>query len=206
MSEPREIAERAEPVVDGVWHWRIRNSQIGGSISSSHALADGDGSVVIDPVRLAEEALAALPRPHAICLTAKPHQRAAWRFRRELGAEVWSPDGTRPLEEEPDHRYGDGDLLPGGLRAVRTPGPASVHFCLLREAEPGVIFCTDLLAKRPGGPLEFVPLEYHVDAAETRRSVERLLELPFSVLCLSHGDPVTDDPKAAIRDLLDRTA
>ena len=37
---------------------------------------------------------------------------------------------------------------------------------------------------------------------ETRRSVERLLELDFAILCLDHGAPLTEDPKAAIRELL----
>jgi hypothetical protein len=50
--------------------------------------------------------------------------------------------------------------------------------------------------------LHFVPPEYHEDPAETRRSIERLLELPFSVLCLDHGVPLTDDPKAEIERLL----
>jgi hypothetical protein len=36
--------------------------------------------------------------------------------------------------------------------------------------------------------------------------VEKLLDLPFSVLCLDHGAPVTDDPKAALRALLEATA
>jgi hypothetical protein len=47
-----------------------------------------------------------------------------------------------------------------------------------------------------------VPPEYHEDPAETRRSIERLLELPFSVLCLDHGVPLRDDPKAEFRRLL----
>jgi hypothetical protein len=40
------------------------------------------------------------------------------------------------------------------------------------------------------------------DPAEARRSVEKLLDLPFSILCLGHGVPVTDDPKAALRAAL----
>jgi glyoxylase-like metal-dependent hydrolase (beta-lactamase superfamily II) len=58
----------------------------------------------------------------------------------------------------------------------------------------------------PDGELTFVPGEYHDDPAETRRSVERTLDLDFEILCLAHGLPLTDDPKAALRDLLDRTA
>jgi hypothetical protein len=52
----------------------------------------------------------------------------------------------------------------------------------------------------------FVPARYHDDPAETRRSVERSLELDFGILCLSHGAPITDDPHGALRDLLDRTS
>jgi hypothetical protein len=47
-----------------------------------------------------------------------------------------------------------------------------------------------------------IPGEYAHDLAEARRSVERLLELPFSVLCLAHGTPIAEDPKAAIRAAL----
>ena len=50
--------------------------------------------------------------------------------------------------------------------------------------------------------MTFVPFEYHDDPRATRRSVESLLALPFTVLCLAHGAPVVDDPKGAIRELL----
>jgi hypothetical protein len=202
MTEPSEIAPAAEEVVPGLWHWRIRNSNIGGSISSSHALRDGEGSILIDPVRLDPAALAALPRPSAVCLTSKGHQRAAWRYRDDYELEVWAPDGAPPMDGEPDRRYRDGDALPGGLRALRTPGPAQVHYSFLLEREPGVLFSPDLLMHPPGGALELVPLEYHDDPEQTLRTIEGLLDLPFSVLCLDHGAPLTGDPKAAIRQLL----
>jgi len=205
MTEPREIADRADEVVPGVYHWRIHNSNIGGSISSSHAVVDGETCVFVDPVRLADDALAALPRPAAVALTARCHQRAAWRCRRELGAEVWLPVDAAPADEEPDHRYGEGDTLPGGLVAVRTPGPEWPHYSFVRAAAPGVLFCSDLIGHDGHGTLRFIPFEYHDDPAETRRSVERLLDLPFSVLCLDHGAPLTDDPKGAIRRLLAAT-
>jgi hypothetical protein len=110
------------------------------------------------------------------------------------------------MEEDPDERYRVGDVLPGSLRAVHTPGPEEVHFSFLREAEPSILFCSDLLTHYEGRDLDFVPLKYHDDPEQTRRTVEGLLELPFTVLCLAHGAPVTDDPKRAIRELLERTA
>jgi hypothetical protein len=203
MSEAPEIAGDATSVVSGIWHWRIANSAIGGSTSSSQAIAGADRSVLIDPVRLAPDALAELPRPSATVITARCHQRSAWRYRDEFGAEVWAPAGAAATDQEPDHRYGEGDLLPGGLRAVRTPGPEPVHYCLLRDGDPGVLFCSDLLTSSADGSVHYVPLKYHDDPDETRRSVRRLLDLPFDVLCLDHGPPVTGDPKRAIQALLE---
>jgi glyoxylase-like metal-dependent hydrolase (beta-lactamase superfamily II) len=202
MSEPRETATEVEEVAEGLYHWRIRNSAIGGNISSSHALATSDGCVLIDPVPLAADALAALPRPTAIVLTARCHQRAAWRYRAALGIEVWLPEDASDADEEPDRRYADGDVLPGGLVAVRTPGPEWPHYSLLLEDDPGAIFCSDLVMHPGDGVLHFVPPEFHEDPAETRRSVEKLLGLPFAVLCFDHGAPIVDDPKAALRRLL----
>lgn len=204
MSEPREIADEIEEVVEGIWHWRILNSGIGGNVSSSHAVVDGDGCVLVDPVRLAGEQLGVLPPPGAIVLTARCHQRAAWRYRRDFDADVWLPEDADAADEEPDRRYAAGDLLPGGLRAFRTPGPEWAHYSLLLERDPGVLFCSDLVMRRGDG-LAFVPPEHHEDPAETLRSVEQLLQLRFSILCLDHGAPLTDDPQAALRELLAST-
>ncbi len=205
MSEPREIAERAEPVIDGVWHWHISNSAIGGAMSSSQAITADGGSVLVDPVQLDPEELAGLREPTAIVLTSKGHQRSAWHYRSEFGAEVWMPEGAAEADEQPDHRYRDGDQLPGGLRAVLTPGPAPVHYCMLLERAPGVLICSDLLSNSDDG-LEFVNPAFHDDPAETRRSVERLLDLPFAVMCFDHGVPITDDPKGDIKTLLAKSA
>jgi glyoxylase-like metal-dependent hydrolase (beta-lactamase superfamily II) len=202
MTEPREIATDATQVASGLWHWQISNSSIGGGTSSCHLLAVDGESVLIDPLRLEPAVMAGLPEPTAIVLTARCHQRSAWRYRTEFGIDVWAPQGAPEADEEPDHRYGESDELPGGLRAVLTPGPEPVHYCLFRADSPRVLFCSDLLMGGAGGEVTFVPGEYHDDPAGTRRSVERLLELPFDVLCLDHGSAVTGDPRGAIRTLL----
>ena len=157
MTEPSEIADSVEIVAEGVWHWRIRNAGIGGEISSSHAVAADGGCVLIDPVRLSAEALAALPTPSAILLNAKTHQRSSWRYRRELGIEVWLPADAPAADEEPDRRYAENDILPGELRAIRTPGPEWPHYSFLLERDPGVLFCSDLLSNAGGRELRSCP-------------------------------------------------
>ena len=205
MAEPRAIAKVVDEVLPGVLRWWVSNERIGGAESTSHAVRADDGLVFIDPVRLADDVLGALGEVSAVCLTAQCHQRSAWRYRRTLGAPVWAPEGTRPMEEEPDERYREGDELPGGLQALRTPGPEEVHFSFLRAGEPRILFCSDIFTHYEGRDLEFVPFEYHDDAEETKRTARGLLDVDFDVLCLDHGSPVADDPKTAIRGLLDRT-
>lgn len=106
------------------------------------------------------------------------------------------------MDEEPDMRYRADEILPGGLRAIHTPGPEQAHYAFWREQPPAVLFCPDLIMRAADGRLVFVPGEYHDDPEATRQSVRRLLDLPFEVLCLDHGAPISTDPRAALRTLL----
>ena len=203
MSEPRARASGIVEVVPGLWHWWLHDERID-FVGDSYALASDDGAILIDPHRPPPDALERLPETQAICLTAGSHQRSAWRLRRELGVPVHAPALVREVEEEPDVRYGDGDSLPGGLVAYFTPGAGTTQHTLVRPGDKGISFCPDLLLRSEGGPLEMVPDEFLVDPEEARRSVATLLELPFTLLCLTHGGPIADDPKGAIRALLGR--
>ena len=175
-----------------------------GAWSAAHAVASDEGTVLIDPVPLSQEGLAGLGEVSAICITAGTHQRSAWRYRRELGAPVYAPALSRLIDEEPDERYGDGDVLPGGLTAVFTPGAGTTQHTFVLDRDGGVAFVADLVTNYPGRGLAFVAERHLHDPEEMRRSVRKLLDLPFTLLCLAHGPPVSDDPKAAIRALLAR--
>jgi len=202
VSEPKTVAESVHEVVPGVWWWSIHDERID-FVSTAHAVSGDEGTVLIDPLPLDDDALDELGEARAICLTAGTHQRSAWRYRRELGAEVWAPALSRLIDEEPDVRYTEGDALPGGLRAVFTPGAGTTQHTFLLDREGGIAFVPDLFVNVPGGGLEIVGEEEMPDPLEARRSVHKLLDLPFTLLCLDHGPPFTDDPKAAIRKLLE---
>ena len=201
MSEPKARATSVEVVVPGLWRWSIWDERIDFQ-SDAHAIATDAGSVLIDPLPLSDKALAGLLPIAAICLTAACHQRSSWRYRRANGVKVYAPEGCRAMEEEPDVRYREGDVLTGGLRAVHTPGPEPVHFAFWREHAPAVLFCPDLIMRAKDGDLEFIPAEYHDNPQATRESVRKLLELPFTVLCMDHGAPLTSDPRGELRKLL----
>lgn len=196
MTEAATVAETVEEVAPGVWHWSISDERLGGFVGDSYAVAGEQGVVLIDPHRLAPEALAQLGPVEAIVLSNGSHQRSTWRLRKELGVPVHAPELSKEIDEEPDGRYGDGDELPGGLRAVYTPGAGTTQHTLLR-GELAIV--PDVLLRMPDGSVQLVPEEYAHDREEARRSAEKILGLPFSVLLLLHGGVVEDDPKAQIR-------
>jgi glyoxylase-like metal-dependent hydrolase (beta-lactamase superfamily II) len=198
VGESQAIAETAEQITPGVWYWGVRDERIGGYWGSSFA-ANG---VLIDPHRLTGDSFAALGEIGAIVLTTSSHQRSAWRLRRELEVPVHLPAASKEVDEEPDHRYGEGDAMPGGLQALFTPGAGTTQHSLLLAGDGGILFTPDLFVRTPDGPLEWVPFEYMHDPEEARRSAERLLELDFDVLCTGHGAPLVGGAKQALQELL----
>jgi glyoxylase-like metal-dependent hydrolase (beta-lactamase superfamily II) len=166
-------------------------------------VSGGDGSVLIDPLPLEPAVLGELGDVTAIVLTCGSHQRSAWRYRRELEAPVYAPALSKEIDEEPDVRYGDGDRLPGGLDAVFTPGVGTTQHTLLLRGDPAVAFVADTLVQEPHGTVGMVPERYIYDLDEAKRTLRRLLELDFDVMCLMHGGVVRDDPKAAVRSIVD---
>jgi glyoxylase-like metal-dependent hydrolase (beta-lactamase superfamily II) len=204
VSEPKTVATTLEEVVPSVRRWSIHDDRIN-FVSAAYAVSGDEGTVLIDPLPLDPAALAELEGVSAIVLTCGSHQRSAWRYRRELDARVYAPALSKEIDEEPDVRYGDGERLPGGLDAVFTPGVGTTQHTLLLAGEPAVAFVADTLVQEKDGTVGMVPERYIYDLGEARRTLGRLLELDFDVMCLMHGGVLRDDPKAAVRLALEKT-
>jgi glyoxylase-like metal-dependent hydrolase (beta-lactamase superfamily II) len=205
VSEPKTVAASVEEVAGGVRRWSIHDERIN-FVGAAYAVATDDGVVMIDPLPLEDEALADLGPVEAIVLTCGSHQRCAWRYRREFGVKVYAPALAKEIEEEPDVRYGDGDELPGGLDAVFTPGVGTTQHTLLRAGDPAIAFVADTLLQYPDGRVGMVAERFIYDLDEAKRSLAKLSELDFDVLCLTHGGVLKDDPKATVRAVLDEYA
>ena len=120
-----------------------------------------------------------------------------------LFARVWS------WEHHPvARRLEEGELI-AGFEVIGFPGHTPGQIGLWRESDRTVV-CADTMRSMnfvTGLPqLGEMPELFTCDRTEARRSIRKLLDLPFSVLCLDHGAPLADDPKAAIRDLLARAS
>ena len=86
-----------------------------------------------------------------------------------------------------------GELLPGGLRAVHTPGHSPGHTALLHE-ETGVLFTGDAVMNVRG--VRYAPGFLCTDAERNRQSADHLGELDFEVAAFAHGPELRRDAAA----------
>jgi hypothetical protein len=213
-------------------HWATSFRPGEGGGFDSYALRTRDGWVLIDPVLPDAAVLERLEgllveRPVATVLTSDGHERDARAFRDRWGTPIWGPipvESERGIgyDGEPDHMYEEGSPteLPGGLRAVRVAGLWGGDHVLRWRAPTGerVLFTgdpvngqvqLDLAAPdhfRRANALNFGArpgyAERHPERGALRRSLSRLLEEDFDLLCGSHATPFRDNAKAALAALL----
>jgi len=202
VPEPKGSAKLVGEVVPGVYRFTMHDNRID-SESDGYVVVEKDRAILIDPLPMNQRDLKKLGTVEAICLTASCHERAARRYQRTLKVPVYAPRRAVDFEGTmPDRWYRPGDRLSGGLEAVHSPGPTDAHYSLYLRRNGGVVFCADLLTNYEDEGLDFVPGEYQDDPKGTRKSVRRLLDLQFRVLCPNHGDPVKTGVKKAIRQVL----
>lgn len=201
MPAPKGTAKLVGEVVPGIYRFTMHDTRID-SESDCYVIVENDRAILIDPLPMEKQDLRKLGEVEAICLTASCHERAAKRYQRIFKVPVYAPVRAVGFEETtPDRWYNPGDRLPGGLEAVHSPGPTDAHYSFYLRKNRGVVFCADLLTYEGRG-LAFVSDEYQDDPKGTRKSVRRLLDLRFKVLCPNHGNPIITGAKKAIRQAL----
>ncbi len=206
MPEPKGIAKLVGEVVPGVYCFTMHDDRIDFE-SDGYVVVEKGRAVLIDPLPMRPRDLKKLGTVDAICLTASCHERAARRYQDTFKVLVYAPRRAVDfVETTPDRRYGPGARLPGGLKAVHSPGPTDAHYSLYLKRGGGVVFCADLLTNVGRRGLAFVAGEYQDDPKGTLVSVRRLLDLRFKVLCPNHGKPVTTGAKKGIRQALAKVA
>jgi glyoxylase-like metal-dependent hydrolase (beta-lactamase superfamily II) len=196
MSEPKTVAKATEEIAHGIHHYRIHDDRINHG-SDALAIVEKGKVVLVDPLPLDPAALARLGPIGAIVVTAASHQRSAWHLRRESKAKVYAPAGMGGTDEQGDVAYADGDLLPGGLRAIAVAGPKAPHFALYREAKPAMLYTADLVMHEPDG-IVFLPDKYLADPPAARESIRRLTDRQFEVIAFGHGAPIRSGGPAAL--------
>lgn len=189
-----------------VWQAYSRESRV--DFMATAIAADG-ALYLFDPIPLAEEALGELTlhgTPAAIYLSSGNHERdaAAWARRfsipihahPEAIAEFVSEEGKAAIP------FQDGEVLPGGFRAVTLPGGPEGETAFYHEGSGGCLVLGDALIHLGGTGFALLPDKYCLHPAQLRRSLSRLKELPLEKLFFAHGLPIVSKARERLALLL----
>jgi|ERR1051326_5021810 hypothetical protein len=199
------IASEIAPVARGLWIWHYYDSAVKADLFST-AIAADDTTYLIDPIRLASDALAELQvcSPIAgIVVTNENHERAAARFAEELQVPIHLHPtllGTTNLPGAVSlktHRsFGH------GLIAVPIEGAPAGEVAIYREADGGTLIIGDALINFEPSGFALLPAKYCSDPKAMRRSLPKLLDYGFERMLFAHGTPILSGARQRLEQLL----
>jgi glyoxylase-like metal-dependent hydrolase (beta-lactamase superfamily II) len=194
----RPVAHEVRDVADGLWIWRVDHPDWKPGLEwprtvTSTCVESGGEVAVLDPLEPPEEAADVWARldarPPTLAVVLKPdHVRDVDLFVRRYGARAFGPwlfwRGNVPETElEPIE---PGSELPGGLVALYD-GRGRNETPLWLPEQRALVFADALTA--PDGELRVWATPQEERALPALRA---LLELPFELVIVSHGEPVHD--------------
>lgn len=186
-------------VADDLFVWQGFNPECKTDCSST-AVRTPEGFVLIDPVRLEEQAIERMvghDKIAAVLLTSGNHWRAASYEKERLDVPVYAPEGARG-EVPADRWVKDGEILFGQIKAIGLPGGGPGETAYL---SPGVLILGDALIHLDD--LGLLPDKYCENPRLLRESVKVLAALEFDVVCFAHGLPLIGERgRAAIAALV----
>jgi hypothetical protein len=206
-----------------LWRWTARHPEWHpgefGSEVACFALRTGDDTVLVDPLLPPEpEPILDLIEDNlrarlSILITIPYHVRSSeeiWRrFRTEADTTIWGHAAcARRLDDTSGFRELEpGDELPAGITAHGIGKPRRHEMPLHVPSHRALVF-GDAVAETDGRLVVWATAK--VDARVERFHRERfnptlepLLELDFDKVLVTHGQPVTTDAQAALREALE---
>jgi glyoxylase-like metal-dependent hydrolase (beta-lactamase superfamily II) len=196
--------EEIQRISDRVAVWQGFDPEIKADLGST-AISTTPGLVVIDPVPLADAALAELVGhlPVAsIVLTNGNHERAAAEFAERFSAPVLAhADAKDELTISVTRWLADGDLVADALRVIALPGAGKGEIAL-HDADAGLLCIGDALVNLEATGPAFLPEKYCEDAKLLRGSVKKLRGLAVRTVTFAHGLPLVQDAARKLEALV----
>ena len=105
---------------------------------------------------------------------------------------------------EVDMQLEGGEVLEplGGLKVVHTPGHTPGSISLFSPTNKLLIVGDALNEHR--GTLRLPPKRVSTDLAQAIDSVKRMARLDFDILCIGHGQPLAEDARSKLQDLIEK--
>ena len=194
-----DAAWELRDVAPGLWLWRVRHPDWSPDAEwepavTSTCVESGGEVALLDPLAPPEDAAEIWERldarPPTVAVVLKPdHVRSVDAFVQRYGARGYGPflfwPGDIPASELEGIQ--PGDVLPGGLIALYD-GRGRNETPLWLPEQRALVFADALTA--PGGELRVWATPWHVERALP--ALRALLDLPFELVIVAHGEPVHD--------------
>jgi len=166
---------------------------------TSTAVRTPDGFVLIDPVRLEEQAIERIvsdDKVVAVLLTNGNHLRGSLYEKERLDVPIYAPRGAESMVPV-DRVVSDGELLWETLRAIALPGgsPGETAY-----HAPGVLVIGDAVTNLDG--LQVLPEKYCADLPLLLNSLRAIRPLQFEVACFAHGLPIVGQARQKLADIV----
>lgn len=192
------LADGPHAVIPGVLAWAAFSPAHKVELRS-HAVATGEGWLVLDPIPLAAGWPDGLGPVRAVILTNGNHGRAAdaWSAR---GIPVWAPAGVEIDDARVTRRHGEADGFPPDALPVALPGgaPGETAWWFPRIS---LVAFGDAVVNLEGRGLELLPDRYCTDSVRLRRSIRTRLPERFANAVFAHGTPLIGDADRRVTGL-----
>jgi glyoxylase-like metal-dependent hydrolase (beta-lactamase superfamily II) len=185
------------------WPWF---SEPHGYNFNGHFIRHSDGNLCVDPVTPTEEDLEEFVRQGvaSILITNRNHGRAANAIRTRTGARTAIHAADAP------HARSEGTALDDELKIGARVGPfvvvgapgKSPGEVALYWPERKLLLVGDAVVGHPPGRCKLLPDKVVDDPALLRQSVRELLEVDFDTLLVGDGDPILQNAKDPLRELV----
>ena len=164
---------------------------------SSTAIRTPDGFVLIDPVRLEEQAIERMAGEDgvvSVLLTNGNHLRGSLYEKERLDIPIYAPEGAQQ-DVPADYLVKDGELIFQTLKAIGLPGGGSGETAYLAA---DVLVIGDALTNLDG--LQMLPEKYCNNFALLLQSVKVLRSLDFDIVCFAHGLPIVGKAREKVAE------
>lgn len=189
-------------LTDNLFVWSDYNPECKTDCSSAAVLTP-DGFVLVDPIRLEEQALERMVghgRVVAVLLTSGNHLRGSLYEKQRLDIPIYAPLGAKG-EVPADYWVQDGEVLFQTIKAIGLPGGAAGETAYLAN---GVLLLGDAVVNLDG--LQVLPDKYCENPRLQRESLQVIPSLEFQIACFAHGLPVIEGAREKLSALVRQPA
>ena len=192
----------------GLFCWQAYDPASKVDLHASAVAAEGGQLFFVDPIPLADDALAELTAdlsPAGIILTNANHARAAEVYRQRFRLPVCiHPEAAAEIGLSSDAMLdaGGGPAFGGAFEAVPLPGAAPGEIALYRPDDGGLVIFGDAVINLPSPGFAVLPDKYCTHPKELRRLLATLLERPFAKMLFAHGEPVLAQARERLAAML----